>query len=66
MELLALGHGSQIKCSGCVDALLENLPVCALEEPTEKWLKNFCTGWSADDPLPLCADDIPQRANRAR
>jgi len=66
VQQLVFGRGARIKCSACAEALVENLPVCAVEEPTHKWLQNYCAGWNDEDPLPLCSADTPIRANRAR
>lgn len=65
-QLIVFGTGSRIKCSACANAIEDNLPVCAVEEPTDKWLQNYCPGWSEASTLPLCSDDTPIRANRAR
>lgn len=65
-EELILGDATQIKCSACDESLLDNFPVCAVNELEEKWLKNYCTAWSADDALPECPEGAQTRAPRAR
>ena len=65
-KLVVFGTASRIKCSDCAPTLEQNLPVCAVEEATEKWLQNYCPGWTEETVLPLCRDDVPIRANRAR
>jgi hypothetical protein len=65
-QLIVFGSASRIKCSTCAESLQTNLPVCAVEEPDEKWLQNYCPGWTEATTLPFCSDDIPIRANRAR
>ncbi|HTU58994.1 MAG TPA: hypothetical protein VMF89_11185 [Polyangiales bacterium] len=65
-QLVVFGTASRIKCSACAEALEQNLPVCAVEEADEKWLQNYCPGWTEATTLPFCSDDTPIRANRAR
>jgi|GEM_PF-3859831 len=65
-QLVVFGAASRIKCSACAETLQQNLPVCAVEEPDEKWLQNYCPGWTDATTLPFCSGDTPIRANRAR
>lgn len=67
-ELLAMGGGSTLKCSGCTEVLNspEAQPACTLNDPPEKLLKNFCKTWTELGVLPLCEGELPASPDRIR